>query len=73
MSVLFDTNVISEWTKPQPSAGVIAWLEETDEDRVFPSVAALAELRQGPAGNAIGARRVTARRDPLNTVSGASG
>jgi predicted nucleic acid-binding protein len=31
MSFLLDTNVVSEWTKPQPNAGVIAWLEETDE------------------------------------------
>ncbi|HKZ73859.1 MAG TPA: PIN domain-containing protein, partial [Steroidobacteraceae bacterium] len=55
MSFLLDTNVVSEWTKPQPNRGVITWLEEADEDRVFLSVATLAELRHGierlPAGN----------------------
>lgn len=55
MSFLLDTNVVSEWTKPHPNRGVITWLEEADEDRVFLSVATLAELRHGierlPAGN----------------------
>jgi predicted nucleic acid-binding protein len=55
MSFLLDTNVVSEWTKPRPNSGVITWLEEADEDRVFLSVATLAELRHGverlPAGN----------------------
>jgi len=55
MSFLLDTNVVSEWTKPNPNAGVITWLEEVDEDRVFLSVVTLAELRHGveklPAGN----------------------
>lgn len=54
MSFLVDTNVVSEWTKPHPNTGVIAWLEEVDEDRVFLSVVTLAELRYGvdrlPAG-----------------------
>jgi toxin FitB len=55
MSFLLDTNVVSEWTKPRPNSGVIAWLEKADEDRVFLSVATLAESRHGverlPAGN----------------------
>jgi predicted nucleic acid-binding protein len=29
---LLDTNVISEWTKPRPDAGVVAWLAAADED-----------------------------------------
>jgi toxin FitB len=57
MSFLLDTNVVSEWTKPQPNAGVITWLEEADEDRVFLSVATLAELRHGVERLAAGARR----------------
>ena len=44
---MLNTNVVSEWTKPRPSGGVITWPDEADEDRVFLSVAALAELRQG--------------------------
>jgi toxin FitB len=57
MSFLLDTNVVSEWTKPQPNAGVITWLEKADEDRVFLSVATLAELRHGVDRLASGARR----------------
>ncbi len=54
MTFLLDTNVVSEWVKPQPNAAVIAWLDEVDEDRVFLSVITLTELRYGveclPAG-----------------------
>lgn len=47
MSFLLDTNVISEWTKPHPNSGVVAWLAEADEDRLFLSVITLTELRYG--------------------------
>ena len=47
MNFLLDTNVISEWTKPRPDSGVVAWLAEADEDRVFISVITIAELRHG--------------------------
>ena len=47
MSFLLDTNVVSEWVKPRPHPGVITWLAEADEDRVFLSVVTLAELRHG--------------------------
>ena len=47
MSFLLDTNVISEWVKPEPNPQVVAWLNEVPEDRVFLSVAALAEIRRG--------------------------
>ncbi|HTU52683.1 MAG TPA: type II toxin-antitoxin system VapC family toxin [Acetobacteraceae bacterium] len=54
MNFLLDTNVVSEWTKPRPDTGVVTWLAEADEDRVFISVVTLAELRHGierlPAG-----------------------
>src|SRR5205809_4926735 len=55
MSHLLDTNVVSEGMKPQPNAGVIAWMSTVDEDRVYISVVTLTELRYGierrPAGN----------------------
>lgn len=57
MSVLLDTNVVSEWVKPQPDPGVVAWLAEADEDRVFLSVVTLAELHHGIARLAAGGRR----------------
>ena len=47
MSFLLDTNAISEWVKPRPNPGVIRWMEEADEDRVFISVLSLVELRYG--------------------------
>ncbi|MDQ2900633.1 MAG: PIN domain-containing protein, partial [Acidobacteriota bacterium] len=47
MRFLLDTNVISEWVKPHPDPNVVAWLAEADEDRVFISVASMAEIRFG--------------------------
>jgi toxin FitB len=47
VSFLLDTNVISEWVKPQPDRNVVSWLAEADEDRVFVSVIAFAEIRRG--------------------------
>ena len=52
-----DTNVVSEWVKPRPDAGVVQWLAEADEDRVFLSVISLAELRYGIERLPAGARR----------------
>jgi predicted nucleic acid-binding protein len=47
VNFLLDTNVVSEWVKPRPDPGVIEWLADADEDRLFLSVATLAELRYG--------------------------
>ncbi len=57
MSFLLDTNVVSEWTKPRPNHGVVAWLAEVDEDRLFLSVITLTELRYGIERMAAGNRR----------------
>lgn len=57
MSFLLDTNVVSEWTKPQPNAGVVEWLAQVDEDEVFLSVVTFAELRHGIERLPAGARR----------------
>jgi predicted nucleic acid-binding protein len=57
VSFLLDTNVLSEWTKPRPDAGVVAWLTEADEDRLLISVVSLAELRHGIDRMVPGARR----------------
>jgi predicted nucleic acid-binding protein len=54
VSFLVDTNVISEITKPRPDPRVIAFLHETDEDRLFISVITLGELRRGVALKAQG-------------------
>lgn len=57
MSYLLDTNVVSEWTRPQPNSGVVAFLESHPEDEFFLSVITLAELRRGIERLAPGRRR----------------
>ncbi|MBV8190650.1 MAG: type II toxin-antitoxin system VapC family toxin [Alphaproteobacteria bacterium] len=57
MSFLLDTNVVSEWVKERPNSGVVSWLAEADEDRVYLSVVTLAELRHGIHRLADGRRR----------------
>lgn len=57
MNFLLDTNVVSEWVRPRPDAGVMTWLAEADEDRVFISIVTLAELRHGIERLPSGARR----------------
>lgn len=57
MNYLLDTNVVSEWTKPRPNPGVVTWLAQADEDRVFLSVITLAELRHGVERMADGVRK----------------
>ncbi len=57
MSFLLDTNAISEWVKPRPNPGLIAWMDNADEDRVFISVISLAELRYGVERLPSGKRR----------------
>ncbi len=47
MTFLLDTNVVSEWARPQPNPGVSAWLDAADENSLFISVIALGEIRLG--------------------------
>jgi toxin FitB len=44
VTFLLDPNVVSESTRQRPNPGVVAWLAEVDEDRVFMSIVTLAEL-----------------------------
>jgi predicted nucleic acid-binding protein len=57
VSFLLDTNVISEWIKPQPDRSVVSWLAQVDEDRVFISVISFAEVRHGVELLPVGRRR----------------
>lgn len=57
MSYLLDTNVVSEWVKPEPAPNVVVWLAEVDEDEAFLSVISIAELRRGIELLAAGRRR----------------
>jgi predicted nucleic acid-binding protein len=57
MNYLLDTNVVSEWAKPLPNSGVVEWLAQAEEDALFLSVCAVAELRFGVASLPKGKRR----------------
>jgi toxin FitB len=57
VNFLLDTNVVSEWTRLRPNAGVITWLSECDENSVFLSVITIVELRHGIERLAAGRRR----------------
>jgi toxin FitB len=57
VNFLLDTNVVSEWVRPQPDRNVILWLAEVDEDRVFLSVISFAEIRRGVEMLPYGRRR----------------
>jgi predicted nucleic acid-binding protein len=57
VNFLLDTNVVSEWMKPRPNPGVVTWMAEVDEDRVFLSVVTIAELRYGFDRMAAGYKR----------------
>lgn len=57
MSFLLDTNVVSEWVKPQPNPGLAQWMESVDEDTLFLSVISLTELRYGIDRMAAGKRQ----------------
>lgn len=57
MKFLLDTNVVSEWAKPQPDRGLVAWLAAVNEDDLCLSVVTIAELRRGAERLAPGRRR----------------
>jgi hypothetical protein len=57
VNLLLDTNVLSEGKPPAPSKKRLGWLDTVDEDRVFISVASIAELRRGIALMDNGRRR----------------
>lgn len=74
MSFLIDTNVISEAAKLRPNPQVMAFLHETDEDRLFISVVTLGELRRGVALKSDGHAKTTLdtwlRRNLVERFSG---
>jgi toxin FitB len=57
VSFLLDTNVVSEWVKPQPNHGLEIWVQSEDEGSFFLSVISLVELRHGVDRMASGKRR----------------
>jgi toxin FitB len=65
---LLDTNVISEATRLRPDANVVAWLAAANEDRLFLSVATLAELNRGIEAMAAGKKQRRLREWLLNEL-----
>lgn len=49
MNYLLDTCLLSELRKPEPDAGVVAWVSDIDESRLFISVLCLGEIQKGVA------------------------
>jgi toxin FitB len=47
VTLLLDTNVVSEWIKPQPDPNVLEWFANVDEDQTYLSVITFAEIRNG--------------------------
>ena len=54
--------MLSELAKPRPDAGVLGWLEEADENRLYLSVLTLGELEKGIARLPASARRTRIER-----------
>ncbi len=44
---LLDTNVVSELRKPRPHGGVLAWLNQQQEEQLFLSAVTMGELQAG--------------------------
>lgn len=45
--ILLDTNVLSEFMRPQPSPGVVSWLDEQPAGAVYTSAISRAEIELG--------------------------
>jgi predicted nucleic acid-binding protein len=49
VNYLLDTCLLSELRKPNPDAGVVTWVSDIDENRLFVSVLSLGEIQKGVA------------------------
>jgi predicted nucleic acid-binding protein len=61
VSYLLDTCLLSELPKAHPNAGVVAWIETTDESLCYVSVLTLGELLKGIEKLADGQRKKVIR------------
>ena len=46
---LLDTNVLSEWMRPQPDAAVLGWVTQQSPGRLYTSAITVAEIEAGLA------------------------
>jgi predicted nucleic acid-binding protein len=61
---LSDTNVVSEFIRPQPDAWVIRWLEAADPESLFASVVTFGEIRLGIEDLPVSKRRAALEEWP---------
>jgi predicted nucleic acid-binding protein len=54
---LLDTNIISDIAKPIPSASLVAWMTEQNDDDLFIASLTVAEIRRGALEKPAGKRR----------------
>jgi predicted nucleic acid-binding protein len=59
--ILLDTNVLSEWMKPDPAPAVIGWLDRQNQSQVFICAVTRAEIETGIALLPVGTRRAKLR------------
>ena len=57
MRYLLDTNIISDITKPAPSAPLLAWMAEQPDRDLYIASLTLAEIRRGILEKPVGKRR----------------
>lgn len=57
MRYLLDTNILSDFTKPSPSATLSQWIAERADEDLFISFWTLGELRRGVLGKPVGRKR----------------
>lgn len=55
--VLLDTNVLSEFMRPQPASRVVAWLDAQPSAEIYTSAVSRAEIELGLALMPVGKRR----------------
>lgn len=54
---LLDTNILSNATKPTPSASLVAWLADQNDDDLFIASLTIAEIRRGLLEKSAGKKR----------------
>ena len=57
MRYLLDTNIISNVTKPNPSAALLTWMAEQTDHDLFISSMTVAEIRRGLLEKSAGKKR----------------
>src|SRR5258708_22861092 len=57
MRYLLDTNIISHIAKPAPSASLLAWMSEQNDEDLFIASLTVAEIRRGVLKKPAGKRR----------------